>query len=103
LVRAGIPIDAQVPYASPQRRAGMPPTTADDIYSLAAVTLEMLIGRWPWSRQDADPTPRPAPREMRLLGAITGVDDRLLRDTFASALSNEPAARPARASTFVVS
>jgi len=104
LVRAGIPIDAQAPYASPQRRAGTPPTTADDVYSLAAVTLEMLIGRWPWSRQDANPTTRPAPREMRLLEAITGVDDNgLLRDTFASALSNEPAARPARASAFVAS
>ena len=44
LIKVGIPAEAGSPYGSPQRLAGAPPTLADDIYSLAAITLELLIG-----------------------------------------------------------
>ena len=41
LIKAGMPAEAVVPYGSPQRVAGAPPTHVDDIYSLAAIALEV--------------------------------------------------------------
>src|SRR6185436_18881777 len=83
LIKAGIPAEAGSPYGSPQRLAGAPPTHADDIYSLAAVTLELLIGTPRNPDQDTSRAlreaqglperrriPRPAPHETRLFTMI---------------------------------
>src|SRR5262249_39633973 len=44
LIKVEMSAPAGSPYGSPQRLAGALPTHADDIYSLAAITLELLIG-----------------------------------------------------------
>jgi serine/threonine protein kinase len=116
LINVGYPAEAVSPYASPQRLAGAPPTRPDDIYSLAAITLELLIGT------PADPSldtsrelreaqglperrrlPRPAPHETRLFTMLAGVDAGKLRAAFAAAFSEEPSGRPATAAEFVAS
>jgi serine/threonine-protein kinase len=45
LLRVGVSVEAHAPYASPQRIAGAPPAKPDDVYALAALTLELLIGK----------------------------------------------------------
>ena len=109
LIKAGIPAEAGSPYGSPQRLAGAPPTHADDIYSLAAVTLELLIGTPPDPDQarEAQGLParrhvsRPAPHETRAFTTIAGVDAGKLRAAFAAAFCEEPNERPSTASEFV--
>ena len=98
LIKAGIPSEAGSPYGSPQRLAGAPPTLADDIYSLAAITLELVIGTPRDPEQDtsralreAQGLPerrriqRPAPHETRAFTTIAGVDAGKLRAAFAAA------------------
>ena len=114
LIKAGIPAEAGPPYGSPQRLAGAPPTLVDDIYSLAAITLELLIG----TPGDQDPDTssalreaqglperrriqRPAAHETRLFTTIAGVDAGKLRACFAAAFSEKPSERPSTASEFV--
>src|SRR5262249_40507000 len=71
LIKVEVPAEAGSPYGSPQRLAGAPPTLADDIYSLAAITLELLIGTPADPDQEREaqglparrPTTRPAPHE----------------------------------------
>ena len=114
LITAGIPAEAGSPYGSPQRLAGAPPTLADDIYSLAAITLELFIGTPRDPEQDmsralreAQGLPerrriqRPAPHETRAFTMIAGVDAGKLRAAFAAAFSEEPSGRPSTASEFV--
>ena len=114
LIKAGIPAEAVSPYGSPQRLAGAPPTRADDIYSLAAITLELLIGTPRDPDQDTSRAlreaqglperrrvPRPAPHETRLFTMIAGVDAGKLRASFAAAFAEEPSERPSTASEFV--
>ena len=114
LIKAGIPAEATSPYASPQRLAGAPPAHADDVYSLAAITLELLIGTPADPSQDTSRAlreaqglaerrriPRPAPHETRAFTTIAGVDAGKLRAAFASAFSDEPSERPSTASEFV--
>jgi serine/threonine protein kinase len=116
LIDVGIPAEAGSPYGSPQRLAGAPPTLADDIYSLAAITLELLIGTPKDPDQDASRAlreaqglperrriPRPAPHETRLFTMIAGVDAGKLRAAFAAAFSDEPSERPSTAAEFVAS
>ena len=116
LIKAGIPAEAASPYGSPQRLAGAPPTQADDIYSLAAVTLELLIGTPRDPDQDtsralreAQGLPerrriqRPAPHETRAFTTIAGVDAGKLRASFAAAFSEKPGDRPSTAAEFVAS
>ena len=116
LIKAGIPAEAGSPYGSPQRLAGAPPTRADDIYSLAAITLELLIGTPRDPDQDtsralreAQGLPerrriqRPAPHETRVFTTIAGVDAGKLRASFAAAFSEEPGERPSTAAEFVAS
>ena len=116
LIKAGIPAEAGSPYGSPQRLAGAPPTLVDDIYSLAAITLELLIGTPRDPDQDtsralreAQGLPerrriqRPAPHETRAFTTIAGVDAGKLRASFAAAFSEEPSERPSTAAEFVAS
>ena len=115
-IKVGIPAEAGAPYGSVQRLAGAPPTIADDIYSLAAITLELLIGTPPDPNQAASlalreaqgllerkRVQRPAPHETRVFTAIAGVDAGKLRAAFAAAFSDEPNQRPSTASEFVAS
>ncbi len=114
LIKVGIPAEAESPYGSAQRLAGAPPTLADDIYSLAAITLELLIGTPTDPDQDtsralreAQGLPerrrnqRPAAHETREFTRIAGVDAGKLRASFAAAFSEEPSERPSTASEFV--
>jgi len=116
LIKAGIPAEAVSPYGSPQRLAGAPPTHVDDIYSLAAITLELLIGTPRNPDQDTSRAlreaqglperrriPRPAPHETRLFTMIAGVDAGKLRACFAAAFAEEPSDRPSTAAEFVAS
>jgi hypothetical protein len=116
LIKGGIPAEAGSPYGSPQRLAGAPPTLADDIYSLAAITLELLIGTPPDPDQDtkrllreASGLPerrriqRPAAHETRVFTTIADVDAGKLRASFAAAFSEEPSERPSTAAEFVAS
>jgi serine/threonine protein kinase len=116
LITVGIAAEAESPYGSPQRLAGAPPTLADDIYSLAAITLELLIGTPADPDQDtsralreAQGLPerrriqRPAAHETRKFTRIAGVDAGKLRASFAAAFSEEPGERPSTASEFVAS
>ena len=116
LIRVGIPAEAGSRYTSPQRLAGAPPTLADDIYSLAAITLELLIGTPTDPDQDtkrllreAHGHPerrriqRPAAHETRAFTTIADVDAGKLRASFAAAFSEEPSERPSAASEFVAS
>jgi serine/threonine protein kinase len=116
LIRAGIPAEAEAPYGSPQRVAGAPPTLGDDVYSLAAITLELLIGTPRDPEQDTSRAlreaqglperrrvPRPAPHETRVFTTIAGADAGKLRASFAAAFSDEPGERPPTASAFVAS
>jgi serine/threonine protein kinase len=116
LIKVGIPAEVDSRYGSPQRLAGAPPTRADDIYSLAAITLELLIGTPADPDLDMSPAlreaqglperrrlPRPAAHETRLFTSITGVDAGKLRACFAAAFSEEPKERPSNAADFVAS
>jgi serine/threonine-protein kinase len=115
LIKAGIPAEAESPYGSPQRLAGAPPTPADDIYSLAAITLELLIGTPKDPEQEvralreAQGLPerrriqRPAPHETRVFTTIAGVDAGKLRAAFAAAFTEDRSARPSTAAAFVAS
>jgi PEGA domain len=115
LIKVGIPAEAESPYGSPQRLAGAPPTLADDIYSLAAITLELLIGtptdpdEASRALREAQGLPerrriqRPAAHETREFTRIAGVDAGKLRASFAAAFSEEPSERPSTASEFVAS
>jgi serine/threonine protein kinase len=114
LIRAGMAAEAVSPYGSPQRVAGAPPTHVDDIYSLAAITLELLIGTPRDPEQETSRAlrqaqglperrrlPRPAPHETRLFTTIPGIDAGKLRAAFAAAFSEEPSERLSKASEFV--
>jgi len=114
LIKAGMPAEGESPYGSPQRLAGAPPTHVDDIYSLAAVTLELLIGTPKDPEQDTSRAlrqaqglperrrlPRPAPHETRLFTTLPGIDAGKLRAAFSAAFSEEPSERLSTASEFV--
>jgi len=112
LIKVAVPAEAEFPYGSPQRIAGAPPTRADDIYSLAAITLELLIGTPKDPDQESQEAqglperrrlPRPAPHETRVFTRIAGVDAGKLRACFAAAFSEETSGRPSTASDFVAS
>ena len=116
LIKAGIPAEGVSPYGSPQRLAGAPATRADDIYSLAAITLELLIGTPRDPEQDtsralreAQGLPerrrmaRPAPHETRVFTTIAGIDAGKLRAAFAAAFSEQPGERPSSGADFVAS
>ncbi len=114
LIKAGMPAEGESPYGSPQRLAGAPPTQVDDIYSLAAIALELLIGTPKDPEQDTSRAlrqaqglperrrlPRPAPHETRLFTTLPGIDAGKLRAAFSAAFSEEPSERLSTASEFV--
>jgi len=112
LIKVAVPAEAEFPYGSPQRLAGAPPTRADDVFSLAAITLELLIGtpkdpdhesREAQGLPERRRMPRPAPHETRVFTRIAGVDAGKLRACFAAAFSEEPSGRPSTATDFVAS
>ena len=116
LIQVGVPAEAAFPYGSPQRLAGGPPTLVDDIYSLAAITLELLIGtptdpnedtrralREAECLQEPRRIQRPAPHETRMFTSIADVDAGKLRASLAAAFSDDPSERPSTASEFVAS
>ena len=115
LITAEVPAAGVAPYASPQRLAGAPPTRPDDVYSLAAITLELLIGtpkdpdqetrkvREAQGLPERRRLPRPAPHETRVFTTLPGVDAGKLRAAFAAAFSEEPGDRPSTAAEFVAS
>lgn len=107
LLTVGIPVDTIVSYSSPQRLAGAQPTSSDDVYSLAAIALELVIGRnadtggGALSSFQTESRVRPAPHETRLFTRLRGIDAGLLRASFAAALSEKAEERPATAAEFV--
>jgi serine/threonine protein kinase len=116
LIKVGVPAKADSPYGSPQRLAGAPPTLADDVYSLAAITIELLIGtpkdpdddmssalRQAQGLAERRRVRRPALHETRLFTTIAGVDAGKLRAAFAAAFSDEPSERPSTAAELVAS
>lgn len=102
LAKAGIAVSVAEPYASPQRLAGARPTRADDIYSLAAVTLALLIGTSHASAPEGRRrVPRPAAHETRWFTRIAGVDAGRLRAALAAALADDASRRPPTAREFL--
>jgi len=90
LADAGLIVPVDGAYVSPQRARGLPPTGSDDIFSLAAITYELLYG-----------APLPDPSELR--GAVTsiaGVDHTRLADVLDRALSPVSDVRPPTALEF---
>lgn len=84
-------------YAAPEQLGGAPATAASDVYAVAVVLLEMLLGEPPLRRADAlsgSPPQVPAARWEALAsaGAPAG-----LADFVTGLLAGEPAARPTAA------
>ena len=103
ITRAGIGIAAPA-YASPEQVAGEPVDARSDIYSLASVLYEMLVGEAPF------PGPAPqvvvAKRFMQTPPSVAAVRDGIPRPVacaLQSALARSPADRPRTAGAFVES
>ncbi len=87
---AGLEVPMEGAYVSPQRAHGLPPSNTDDVFSLAAITFELVYG-----------APRPERGDVRAhVTPLTGVDHMRLADVLDRALSPEPAKRPATALEF---
>lgn len=69
-------------YASPEQLSGRPANPASDVFSLAAIVYELISGRRPFSGTDRSSAPEP-------------LDDAALDELLRSALSPDPAERPA--------
>ena len=91
LERCGLRPPVRRPYSAPERVAGEPISRASDIFALAAVTYELLIGQ---PIAGTDDTASAA------LPDVPGADMPQLKRLFAEALARDPAARPATALTF---
>lgn len=85
-------------YLSPERIKGEPPTKQSDIWALAVVTWECLVGGHPFWRAQS-------PEELLTLMSV-GVDDARpipgVRRTLHAALSDDASRRPPSASSLVV-
>ena len=91
LERCGLRPPIRRPYSAPERVAGEPISRASDIFALAAVTYELLIGQ---PIAGTDDTASAA------LPDVPGADMPQLKCLFAEALARDPAVRPATALTF---
>lgn len=90
LGEAGLDVPMTGAYVSPQRAAGEPPTPADDLFALAAITCELVSG-----------TPVPDRAELRgAMTRLTGVDHGRFLDLLEGALSPEARDRPPTALAF---
>ena len=87
---AGLVVPMEGAYVSPHRARGLPPARSDDIFSLAAITFELMVG-----------APVPARQDLRTaVPQLAGVDASRLADVLHRALSPEPDERPATALEF---
>jgi serine/threonine-protein kinase len=91
LGEAGLEVPMEGAYVSPQRTHGLPIAARDDIFSLAAITYELVYG-----------TAVPERALLRLqMTALPGVDHTRFVDVFEGALSSDPLDRPSSALEFV--
>jgi serine/threonine protein kinase len=90
LSKAGLDVPMNEPTASPQRTLGLPVGPADDIYTLAAITIEILYGRPLAAKTKLSAIVRPLP----------GVDHEKLRDVLEGSLAEDPGDRPSTALEF---
>jgi hypothetical protein len=91
LGEAGLEVPMEGAYVSPQRARGLPIAARDDIFSLAAITYELVYG-----------TPVPERALLRLqMMPLAGVDHTRFADVFEGALSTDPVDRPSSALEFV--
>lgn len=87
LGEAGLVVPMEGAYVSPQRARGMPPTSSDDVFSLAIITYELLYG-----------APLLDPSDLRAaVTPLAGVDRARLADLLDRALSPVPDVRPSTA------
>lgn len=91
LADAGLEVPMEGAYVSPQRALGLPLTARDDIYSLAAITFELLTGRL---------VPEQPAGFRAALAKVPGVDHAKLADVLEGSLSKEPGDRPSTALEF---
>lgn len=90
LSQSGLDVPMSGPGVSPQRALGLAVTHTDDIYSLAAITVEMLYGRPIENRRKIAAVVKPLP----------GIDDARLRDVLEGSLAEDPGDRPSTALEF---
>ncbi len=88
----GLSAPVRRPYTAPERIAGAALDRRADVYSLAAVIFELLSGR-----RVTGPGEQPA----EAVAGVQSADSRRLREVFARALAEEPAARFDTALEFV--
>lgn len=87
---AGLIVPMDGAYVSPQRARGLPPTLSDDVFSLAAITYELMYG-----------AQMPDPSELRAaVTSLAGVDRTRLADVLDRALSPVADVRPSTALEF---
>ena len=90
LADAGLDVPTEGATISPQRALGLTPSHADDIFSLAAITYEVVYGR-PLDRRAKLPT---------VVTPITGVDRTRLLEVLEGTLADDPLERPGSALEF---
>lgn len=91
LERAGHPLAARRPYSAPERIAGAPWTRTADVFSLGALTFELITGRR---------VAGTGAQAASALGEVADVDREALTGLMARALAERPADRPARPGDF---
>ena len=110
LRHAGLNVAVQPHFSSRQRIASAPPTPADDVYSLAAIALALIVGESVDASDRGNiksrggrallTTPLTSSEET-LLKRLDGADSRLVRIVLSRALSENPAVRHPRAAEFI--
>jgi hypothetical protein len=110
LRHAGLTVAVQPHYSSRQRVASAPPALADDVYSLAAIALALIVGESVDASDRGNIKSRGgrallttplASTEETILRGLEGVDARLLRIALSRALSENPAVRHPHAADFI--
>jgi serine/threonine protein kinase len=91
LERCGIRAPVRRPYSAPERVTGGPASRPADIFALAAVGFELLVGQ---------PIAGPGDSAAATLPDIVDADNAALKQLFAAALATDPAERPETALQF---
>jgi len=88
-----------ITYLAPEILSGQPATPVSDVYSLAAVTYELLAGRPPFQAE----TPAALVDAVRqgVPPSLRGLAPDQMASAVSSAMSRDPAARPATAGEYV--